>query len=896
MKQKHLGRIIIAIGVFALSIYTLWPTYRVLSQPQDFDKPITEQRRANFIKEFPNVAGKAMQLGLDLAGGTHIIVEIDGSGLKTSDKTDVLDRCLEIVRNRVDQFGLSEPILSKSGDNRIVAELAGVDAEAARRLIGATALLEFKLVGEVNDFKATIERIDDHMKKVSGVKVDTSSVDTTVKSDSTSVPGNLFGDVVGAQKLTTATDSAKRDTSTDTSSVAVSKSKDTSSVAPIASLKEISKNPFTSYLVGLPGGGVGVRLENMTKVRRILARPDIQEIIPKRYQILWGREEEKVGSGIKARELFFLKRRAEMTGEYVSDARVQRTPTGEVEVGMDFKDRGPREFARVTGANIKKRLAIVLDSIVYSAPVIQGKITQGKASITGIGEFKEAKLLATTLRAGSLPAPMKIVELRSVGPSMGAENISRGLNSGLWGIAMVVVFMVVYYRFSGMIANLALLFNVAILIALLSLMHATLTLPGIAGIILTIGMAVDANVIIYERIREELRNGKSVRGSVDSGYKRAFTTIFDSNITTIGSAFILYKIGTGPIKGFGLTLMIGIAASMFTAIWLTRLVYDLWLDRVDVKKLSIGSGFKFFDNAKFKWVANSKKFAMASLTVFVVAMTIAIAFNRFNWSIDFTGGHVYQVQMPSTPNVEAIRKAAEQAGIPGARIQSFGASELNEVLISIEKSNNDSLMHNKIQQAVGQGKIIGEETVGPRVGNELKWMALLSIFLSMVVIVLYIWFRFGRAGLSFGVGAIVALVHDCCITFAVYSAFGLEIDLSFVAAILTIIGYSINDTIVVYDRIRENLSLSTKDNFAQRADDAINQSLSRTTITSGATLLTVLSLAFFGGEGVANFAWALLIGIVAGTYSSDCIASPYVVWYNSRKGIEVSSANTKKLN
>ena len=906
MKNKHLGRILLALGVFALSIYTLWPTYQVLSKPQDYDKPIYEQRRANYIKEHPYIASKAMQLGLDLAGGTHIVVEIDLKKLEDDHKSDVLDRCLEILRNRVDQFGLSEPILSKSGDNRIVAELAGVDAEAARRLIGATALLEFKLLGEMSDLSSTLERID-HQLSAKGV----TTTDTSAQALSflPASPESPFGRVVDGKKISAPADtnSSNEEISKNTldtalknlSSANSDSSKNslgdslTDTSTKLAASKDNLKNrPFTSLLVGVPGG-IAVKVENLTKVRQILNRHDVKNLIPSKYQLLFGKEEIDLKPG-KARELFFVKHRAEMTGEFVSDARVQRGSAGEVEVGMDFKGKGPREFGRITGANIQKRLAIVLDSVVYSAPTIQGKITQGKASITGIGDFKEAKLLATTLRAGSLPAPMSIVELRNVGPSMGSENISSGLNSAVMGFLLVIIFMLLYYRVSGFVAIIALFFNVAIIFALLSLMHATLTLPGIAGIILTIGMAVDANVIIYERIREELAAKKSLRASIEGGYKRAFSAIFDSNITTIATALILYKIGTGPIKGFGLTLVIGIAASMFTAIWLTRLIFDLWLEKTQAKTLSLGNGLKIFEGATFDWIGRTKLWVTISLALFVVPLVLALAFGRFNFGIDFTGGHVYQIKMPQKPVISQLHESVKKAGVEDARIQNFGAEDLNEVLISVEKTQNAPALLESIKTAVAPGVVLGEETVGPRIGNELKWKATLSIFLALLAVILYIWFRFGRSGLGFGLGAVVAVFHDVLIVFAIYALMGLEIDLTFIAAILTIIGYSINDSIVIFDRVRENQEIITKGTFASRCNLAINQSLARTTITGGTTLLVVLCLIIMGGDGVASFAWAMLIGVIVGTYSSNCIASPFVVWWHNRYGVSLPAPKKEK--
>jgi SecD/SecF fusion protein len=632
----------------------------------------------------------------------------------------------------------------------------------------------------------------------------------------------------------------------------------------------------------MPSGGVGIQEDEVRIVKKLLNSREIRDLIPRRFHFLWGRDLETLRGGAKAREVYFLKRRAEMTGEYISDARVQRDQYGEIEVALSFKGRGPREFGRITGSNIKRKLAIVLDSVVYSAPVIQGKITQGRASITGIGDFSEAKLLATTLRAGSLPAPMEIVELRSVGPSLGRENINKGLNAAIYGLLLVVAFMLMYYLGSGSIAIGALVFNLIIIGAVLSMFHATLTLPGIAGIILTIGMAVDANVLIFERIREELRVGKSIRGAIDAGYKRAFTTIFDSNVTTFGTALILYNIGSGPIKGFGLTLMIGIAASMFTALFVTRLVFDLFTDRVDVKSLSIGRGFKFLIEPALRIIPQTRTFIIISSVVILGSFGYVSFVKGFNWGIDFTGGNVYQIQCDETPNIDQIRDNVISKGIRNPKIRSIGTAGDNQILISIDKAQNDSLTRELIQESVGQAEITGEESVGPRIGQELKWDAVKAAFLALILIVIYIWVRFGRNGLGFGLGAVAALFHDILVTWGIFGLLGRELSLTFVAAALTIVGYSLNDTIVVFDRVRENIEITGREGFAVKVNRAINQSLARTLITSVTTLFVISILAAMGGEGIKGFAIAMIIGVLVGTYSSMAVASPFVVWWASR--------------
>jgi SecD/SecF fusion protein len=542
---------------------------------------------------------------------------------------------------------------------------------------------------------------------------------------------------------------------------------------------------------------------------------------------------------------------------------------------------------------VGRQLAIVLDSVVYSAPVIQGAIPNGRASITGIGDMTEAKQLAVTLRAGSLPAPMSIAELRSVGPTLGEDNIKKGLIAAVVALALVAAFMALYYKGAGLIADLALLLNMIILFAVLGAFHATLTLPGIAGIVLTIGMAVDANVLIFERIREELRHGRSVRAAVDAGYKKAFSAIFDSNVTTLGTAAILYYIGVGPIKGFGLTLMIGLGASMYTAIVVTRLVFDYILQSREVKELSIGKGIDWFHEVDIKVIPWAKYYVGLSITVLVLALG-AIAVRGLHFGIDFTGGHVYRVKFQEQPNVEKVRHEIQAAGLEDPRVQTLGAQNENRLLIFLPKVGEDSTTKGIISKAVAGATIEGEDTVGPSVGKDLRKSAVLSILSALVLIVLYIWFRFGRNGLGFGVGGVLGLVHDSLITLGLFALFGMEISLDFVAAILTIIGYSLNDSIIIFDRIRELTGVaSSKESFAARVNNANNQCLSRSIITHLTVLFTVVILAVMGASSVRDFSVAMVIGVVVGTYSTIAVACPFVVWWDRRR-VRPAPAAVKK--
>ena len=492
---------------------------------------------------------------------------------------DAIDRTLEVLRNRIDQFGVSEPSITKQGDQRIEVELAGVTSiQRAKKVISSTAQLEFKLVQEANLTTAVIDDIDRVMraKQRGEALLDTlnqssqesAELDSVKKADDETVS---LTDLFGGDE-------------------AVTEDEDTTI---LVDQNTFSERPFTALLRQIPGAPyIAVPVQNVRAVQRLLQLPEVQEVIPSDSEFLFGRENFVYGEDEFAK-LYFTKKEPELLGEMLSDASVQISGggsslnAGAPYVSMELNNEGAKIFSKVTGMNIGRQLAIVLDGKVASAPTIQVKITTGSAMIEGQFTMEDAKDLALILRAGALPAPLYSITENTVGPSLGHDSVRKGSNSALIGLALVALFMMIYYRLSGLVANFALLLNIIFVFAVMAGFHATLTLPGIAGIILTVGMAVDANVLIFERIREELRTGKTIRAAIDAGYGRAFTTILDANITTLITAVVLYSFGTGPIKGFALTLSIGIIASMFTAIVVTRLIFDIVTSRYAVKKLSI---------------------------------------------------------------------------------------------------------------------------------------------------------------------------------------------------------------------------------------------------------------------------------------------------------------------
>lgn len=491
---------------------------------------------------------------------------------------DAINRTLSVLDKRIDQFGVSEPSITKQGDRRIVIELAGIqDVERAKNLIGTTAQLKFQLETEADIVSAVLSQINRAMKRqMAGggqeeAEGDSIPVQQKVRQDTERRIDDLFG-AAGASIVDESSDT---ENSGGDSTVVVDE-------------RIFEDRPFDALLANI-GGDIGVPVKNVRTVERILNSPEVQKVIPKDGEFLFSAKSLQIGENNFYR-MFMLKKNAEVKGSMIEDAQVQigsQFSAGQSEVSMDFNSEGARIFAKVTGANIGKRLAIVLDGKIVSIPNIESKIPNGRARITGMANIEEANDLAIVLRAGALPAPIEIIEERTVGPSLGQDSITSGTTSALVGFTIVIIFMVIYYRLSGLVADFALLMNLTVIMAVLAGFHATLTLPGVAGIILTIGIAVDANVLIFERIREELRSGKTIRAAIDNGYARAFKTIIDANLTTLLTALVLYQFGTGPIRGFALTLSIGILVSMFTAIVVTRVIFDYFTNKFSLSKLSI---------------------------------------------------------------------------------------------------------------------------------------------------------------------------------------------------------------------------------------------------------------------------------------------------------------------
>jgi len=738
MDRKLKWKCLLVVLIVGMAIWLSYPPFDV------------HDKEGNLVNE------GTINLGLDLQGGMHLVLQVDTSALSANEAKDAPQRALEVIRNRIDQFGVLEPVIQLQGNNRLLIQLPGItDRERAKEIIGRTAHLEFRLVEE-------------------------------------------------------------------------------------------DPNLLKEALSGL---------------------------VPETHEL----------KSMKARderiEQLLIKREVELTGDMLIDATTEFSQSGfgQPYVSLELNDKGAAIFSSTTGANIGKRLAIVLDGEIYTAPVIRERIPSGRAQITGNFSVQEAKDIALMLRAGALPAPVNIIEERSVGPTLGRDSVEKGIQAIIVGGICVLIFMVIYYFFAGAIADFALVLNILIITGALSYFGATLTLPGIAGLVLTIGMAVDANVLIFERIREESKLGKTLRAAVHAGYDKAFWTILDANVTTLITALILFQFGTGPVKGFATTLSIGILASMFTALVVTRMALDIITLRFPrMQKLPM---LQFFSQPNIQFVKFRRIAYIVSILVIVVGMTVFARRGMKNYGIDFTGGTLQQFKFEEVVTAEEVRNVLSDAGLGESTIQQFGGGK--EVIIRSFGGKTDQIISG-IENKFGTGsfEMMRVETVGPAVGEDLRRAAIKAMIFAMIGICLYISFRFE---FRFAITAIIALIHDVLVALGMIALTGREVSLPVIAALLTIVGYSINDTIVLFDRIREDRKFMRKAGQEEIINTSINQTLSRTALTSMTTLFVVLALFIFGGKVINDFAFVLLVGVLAGTYSSIFVASPLLIDWPSKK-------------
>jgi SecD/SecF fusion protein len=613
---------------------------------------------------------------------------------------------------------------------------------------------------------------------------------------------------------------------------------------------------------------------------KLKAIDDGKDVIPPEYRI----ESHKIQrEGEKpVEERLLVKKKADLSGEHVSNAGASYEKEGWV-VHLRFDAEGAKEFGKITAANVHHRFAIVLDGVIQSAPVIQDAIYGGEAQITGKFTEEEARSLASVLE-NPLQTPVSIEEERSVSPTLGLDSIRASILAGLVGLAITIVCVAIYYKIPGLVANLALIINLILLLGALTMFHFVLTLPGIAGIILTIGLSVDANVLIFERLREEMALGKSLKVALNTAYEKAFSSIFDANVTTLITAAILFWKATGPVKGFAISLSLGILASLFTALIVGRNCLGWFVDTGRLKRISM---LHLIPAQKINFLGKGFIACMCSLALLIAGGTAFYLRGEKNFGVDFRGGDLITLSAPRAINVGQVRHALQPIGLADASIQESTQGGKSYITIRTPLNTSDKVEKQIMQTLPNVGfHVEGSERVGALVGGELAKSSLIALGLGILGILIFVTFRFE---LSFAVGAIVALLHDVLMTVGIFALLGRELTLTMVGAVLTIAGYSINDTIVVYDRIREGLASGRRGTIEEIMNSSINQTLSRTILTSTVTLIPILCLFFFGGAVLRDFSLAIIIGVVVGTYSSIFIASPIVLWWSRARGHTTSS-------
>ncbi len=817
-----------------------------------------------------------------------------------------IDRSFTILKTRIDQFGTSQPNIQRlQGTGRIQIEIPGADNPArVRKLLQGVAQLEFWEIVEYND-----EQLNQSLFAINEKLVKEQNAAKALETTNT------------AEDL----EEALVDTSDSTKSLLeeqLSQVQDSAS-NPLDSITNSNLSPLFS--LSTPGIPFLYDVKDTATINRILARPDIRALLPRTISYRWDvKAEPELTPNVDDLRLNFINvsrnGKALLTGEVINDARLDYDQFARPAVSMTMNAAGSRAWSKITAAAAAKsppgRIAIVLDNYVYTAPTVQGEIPNGNSQITGSFELEEAKDLANVLKAGSLPAPTRIVEEAIIGPTLGKVAQSQGVISMICGLAIVALFMIAYYSKGGWVANLALLFNIFFILGILAQLNAALTLPGIAGIVLTMGMAVDANVLIYERIKEELKMGSMLKEAIKKGYSRAFDAIFDSNVTTLLTAIFLFVFGQGPLKGFAIVLMIGIATSFFPAVYISRVVVEWMTRKGDQSKVSFDSVLakNVRERKYFNFIGYRRLAYTISGSIMVIGFII-IGFNGLNLGVDFKGGRSYVVAFNS-PVVATDMKImlTEEFEGDGTEVKTYGSSNVVKVTTSYLVDDESSEADTKVKDALVDGlekftglkfvendaavddthfSILSSSKVGATIADDIKSSAFEAGLYSLIAIFLFILIRFKKW--QFSMGAIVATAHDALFVVAIFGiagvfGFSLEIDQVFIAALLSVIGYSINDTVIIYDRIREYIGLGTSHDRLKVFNDAINSTLSRTLITSGTTMIVVLVLLFFGGEVLRGFAFALFVGILVGTFSSIFIASSVVYDLDKKQSVSPSVA------
>jgi len=852
-----------------------------------------------------------------------------------------IDRTYNILTTRIDRFGVVQPNIQRlQTAGRILIELPGIkDPERVRKLLQGTAQLEFWETYQFPDLQPFFSEANTKLVSILSAEQDTIRTDSTLSADTTATAQAINNKQILAEKKETATKEAPKKEDTSKADTAKGNAllkqigKDTAKTAAAAKQQQsfdeyAKKNPLFAYLnpaiyqnkdgqyVAGQTAMVGrAFIKDTARINYMLRMT--KNMFPRDMRLAWTvkpRSEAKDVLELVALKITSRDGSPALGGDVIVNARQDYDQNGRVEVSMGMNSEGARIWKRLTGENIGKQIAIVLDEYVYSYPNVNGEIPNGMSSITG-GDMtvEEAQDLANILKAGKLPAPARIVAEEVVGPSLGQESINAGLLSFIIAFLGVLFYMWIYYARAGVVADIALFANVFFLFGVMASMGAVLTLPGIAGIVLTLAMAVDSNVIIYERMREEIRAGKGVRLVVKDGFRHALSAIIDGHVTTILTGIVLYIFGSGPVQGFATTLVLGLLLSLFSSIFIARLIFEWMLDR----NMHISTGHSFtmnlFQNINIDFIGLRKKMYILSLAI-IFPGVISIFVRGLDPGLDFTGGRSYIVRFDQNVSTNDIRESLRKVFGESPEVKTFGPNNQVKIttkfMISERSQSADSIVDVKLFEGVKSfynkpityeqykssdpGKIIGKlssQRVDPTISYALIWKALMAVFFSLIIIFIYIAFRFKNW--QFGLGGVVALFHDSLIIITVFTLFhgilpfGMEIDQHFIAALLTVIGYSIMDTVIIFDRIREYRTLYPKRELAGTINAAINSTLGRTINTSGVTLVVLITIFIFGGEVLRGFTFALIIGVVSGTYSSVFNATPIaydiLMWQKHRR-------------
>ncbi|MDO7845313.1 protein translocase subunit SecDF [Hymenobacter sp. M29] len=815
---------------------------------------------------FANTTNKSRNIDIN-SSNEKVIGAID------KEVEEAIDRSFNILRTRVDKFGVNQPSIQRvKGTGRLQIELPGVDnPDRVRKLLQGQAKLEFWEVWNQNEIGPYLVTLDQQLSAKQA-----------------------------AAKDAPATAAA----TTDTTATAAAAGDSTSLAAQLAKKNKAGKTAADSASANKPGvlaklftmpGRLGVNLRDTSAMNKILRSPEAKAVLPPTLALTWLNKPKTIEKQ-EYLELIPVRKTRDgvppISGELVSDARADIGQAGQPEVLMNMTPAGSRKWAKMTAANIGKQVAMVLDDYVISAPVVQNEITGGGTSITGDFQIEETQDMANSLKAGKLPAPTRIVEEAVVGPSLGQEAINQGLYSSLAGVVIIMLFMAFYYGRAGIVADIALLFNIFLILGVLAQFGTALTLPGIAGLILVMGTSVDANVLIFERIREELDHGLSLPDAINKGYSRAFSAIFDSNVTTMLIAVILGFFGTGPVQSFAVTLGIGVLTSFLSAVFVSRLIIEWMVKGNENHPMTFSTAISrnLFKNLNFD-IVGKRKMAYTFSAVFILIGFGLMAYQGGpNLGVDFKGGRAYVVDfnktMVASDVADKIRPSFQDAGL---EVKQYGSPDRLRITTGYLAEDESPAADAKVVAALNQGLaaysadapvIKSTSKVGATIADDIKRTSVLSLGLTLLGIFVYVLFRFEKW--QYSMAAVVALFHDALLVIAAFPIarlFGLnyEMDQIFVAALLTVIGFSMNDTVVIYDRIREYLRENPKLTFAQVVNPALNSTFSRTMITFTTVFLVVFVMYVFGGETLRSFSFAMIIGVIFGTYSSLFIATPIIL-------------------